>query len=276
MTRVAELTGRRRVQFAGVAFDAVTLDEAALACGRLLDGDQFAVVVTPNAEYVCLAQDDADFREVVEGAALVLADGISVVMATRLCGDPVPERCTGADLFPRLMREAARRRQRVFLLGGTDGSDRVAAERLRRELDLDVVTYAPPFGFERDTAESARIVEMMNASGASVISMHVGARKSEVWLWTHRAHLRARLGIGLGAAMDFYSGTRRRAPVMWQRLGLEWLHRLLSEPRRLWKRYTVGNARFVLLALREALRARLDATRSGAATTRAAHDTAPR
>jgi N-acetylglucosaminyldiphosphoundecaprenol N-acetyl-beta-D-mannosaminyltransferase len=142
----------------------------------------------------------------------------------------------------------------VFLLGGVNGSEQVAAHRMRTELGLTVSAYSPPFGFERDPAATSHIIQLINGFKPDMLFVHVGAPKSEVWLHEHFDKLDVTLAFSFGIALEYFAGTRRRAPQWVQRAGFEWLYRLCQEPGRLWKRYTIGSAQFGAIALREILR----------------------
>ncbi len=201
-------------------------------------GDACRYVVTPNVDHAVLFQRRADLREAYADASLVLADGAPLVLASRLFGRPLPERVAGSDLVPRLF-DAAETPLKVFLLGAAPGVARAAAARIKRCWPgVEVVgTCSPPPGFENDRAETARILSAVAAASPDLVIVGLGAPKQELWVHCHRHALRAKVALCAGATIDFLAGHRRRSPVWMRRAGLEWLHRLASEPRRLAGRY---------------------------------------
>lgn len=241
--------GRVPVDRITMDYAAVLLTEALLHRGELLP----LTIVGPNAQLVTMAERDARFAEAMQQADLSVPDGISVVMASRVLGEPIPERVTGGDLMERMCREAARYGFRVFFLGGLAGAARMAAFNLRRRYPgLNICgTYCPPEGFENDREEELRIVREIERSAPDLLCVAFGAPKQEIWMQENRNALRVGAILPVGGAFDVQAGLRRRAPRWMQRLALEWFFRLLMEPRRLGRRYLVGNTQFILLVLRQ-------------------------
>jgi N-acetylglucosaminyldiphosphoundecaprenol N-acetyl-beta-D-mannosaminyltransferase len=244
--------GPSRVEVAGVPVDRVDLAGAldrlreALAAGRQVQ------VATVNMDFLVRAQRHGELRAVLERSELNVADGAPVVWVSRLLGRPVPSRVAGADLVPRLMEEAARLGARVFLLGGEDGAAEAAGRRLARSVPgLSVVgTFEPPRA-SLDQMDSKRIVELVNASGADILLVALGNPKQELWIARHRHHLPSvSVAIGVGCVFDLWADRARRAPAWMRRAGLEWLHRLAAEPRRLAGRYLTDATWLVLIASR--------------------------
>jgi N-acetylglucosaminyldiphosphoundecaprenol N-acetyl-beta-D-mannosaminyltransferase len=211
------------------------------------------MVVGPNAHLVTMAERNSRFAEAMRGADLAVPDGVSVVMASRFLGMPIPERVTGGDLMERMCAEAARCGFKVFFLGGLPGATVMAANHLRNRYPGLLVcgTYCPPLGFENDATELARMERTIAAAAPDLLCVGFGAPKQEIWMQENRGRLQVGAILAVGAAFDTQAGLRRRAPFWVQEAGLEWLFRLTMEPRRLWRRYLIGNARFVLLVLRQ-------------------------
>lgn len=211
------------------------------------------LIVGPNAQLVTLAARDARFAEALRAAHLSVPDGISVVLASRLLGQPISERVTGGDLMERLCAEAARHGFSVFFLGGLPGAAVSAAVTLvRRYPALRVAgTYCPPRGFENDSMESAYIRQLITDAAPDLLCVAFGAPKQEIWMHENCPSLPIGAAIAVGAALDTQAGLRKRAPRWTHKLGVEWLYRFLSEPRRLWRRYLIGNTQFLLLVLRQ-------------------------
>jgi N-acetylglucosaminyldiphosphoundecaprenol N-acetyl-beta-D-mannosaminyltransferase len=245
-----------RQRLFGIAIDPLDMRGAIDQIERwLADRSTCRYVVTPNVDHIVRLEDDAAFRAAYAAADLVLADGHPLVWASRLVGRPVPERVPGSDLVPRLFAnaQAAGRQLRVFLLGAAPGVAQQAAHRIRRDWPIvNVVgTCSPPLGFEHDREENTRILEEIAACAPNVVVVGLGAPKQECWVHRHRGAIRAPVVLCVGATIDFLAGHRRRAPRWMQRLGVEWLYRLLTEPRRLARRYARGAWRFPQIVWRQ-------------------------
>jgi len=176
-----------------------------------------------------------------------------VVWASRLLGAPLPEKISGSDLVIPLMARAASRGWRVFLLGGAHGVADAAAERLGRDLGVNVVGTAAPLvrvGPGEADPEGEAAVGAIRAARADVVLVALGAPKQELWMHRHRDVLAPAVLLGVGASLDFVAGRVRRAPRWISQSGLEWAWRLAREPRRLWRRYLIDDPRFLLIFLR--------------------------
>ena len=190
-------------------------------------------VVTVNPEFVMAAQRNKDFRIAINSAALVLADGIGVVWATRYLGRSTPERVTGTDMLPQLARLCAASGYRLYLLGAAAGIAEAAGARLQELAPgLEIAgTYAgSPAPEEED-----EIIERIRMAQADILCVAYGAPAQDLWIWRNLARLPVAVAMGVGGAYDFLSGRQRRAPALMRRMGLEWLYRLYREPWR-WRR----------------------------------------
>lgn len=190
-------------------------------------------IVTVNPEFVMAAQRDAQFRAYINGAALVVPDGVGIVLAACYLGKPVPERITGTDLLPELARLCARRGYRLYLLGAAPGVAEIAAQCLQEQAPgLQIAgTYAGSPALQEEDA----IIERIQAARTDVLCVAYGAPAQEVWIGRNLSRLPAAVAIGVGGAFDFLSGRQVRAPHLMQKIGLEWLYRLYREPWR-WRR----------------------------------------
>jgi N-acetylglucosaminyldiphosphoundecaprenol N-acetyl-beta-D-mannosaminyltransferase len=252
-----ERTGKR-VRVGGATVDSVTFAEAIRLIGqRLRSNAPPAYAVTPNAQHVVMLQSDPRLKAIYDEASFVFADGMSLVIAARLMGHGLPERVTGVDLFQALCLESAKLGFRIFLLGGLPGAAEKAAQVLReRNAAVNIVgTYCPPLGFENDPVEAQRTLEQVRASQPDLLFVGLGVPKQEYWMHTHYRSLDVRLSIGVGGSFDMVAGITPRAPKWLQDAGLEWLFRLSAEPRRLWRRYLIGNLRFLEIIGRQWLNA---------------------
>lgn len=209
-----------------------------------------------RANYVCLrdvhgimaCRDDPVLLEIHRAAGLVAPDGMPLVWLGRLKGYRRMRRVCGPDLMPALCARSLTRGYRHFLYGGAPGvAERLAGALGARFPGLRIVgVLSPPFR-PLSEEEDARVVREINESGADIVWVGLGSPKQEHWMAAHLGRLSAPVMLGVGAAFDFHAGTVRRAPLWMQRGGLEWLHRLAAEPRRLWRRYLVVAPKFLIL-----------------------------
>ena len=205
------------------------------------------VIETVNAQFVCLAREERQFSELVSKADIVVADGMSVVAASRFFGGPVPERVTGVDLVVRICEKAAETGATVYFLGGKPGAAEKAACRLCAQFPgLKVVGInCPPMEFEKDVAETTAVLGYIASAAPDFLFVGLGAPKQEIWINQYAGTLPAKTMIGVGGSFEMLSGELPRAPKWMQQAGLEWLFRLGLEPGRLWKRYLIGNLHFM-------------------------------
>jgi len=216
--------------------------------------DACRYVVTPNINHVVLLSHRPDFAAAYRDAALVLADGMPLVWASRLLGRALPGRVAGSDLAPALFRAAGEGPPlTVFLLGALPGVAERAAKKIEQTYPgVRVVgAYSPPFGFERDPAENAKILESVASAQPQVLVVGLGAPKQELWIHRHRFQVSARVALCIGATIDFFAEETTRAPTWVRRIGLEWAFRVVLEPRRLAGRYWRDGWAFLPLLWKE-------------------------
>ena len=218
-----------RTDILGVGFDNLTLEEAAQAAADLIEGEGFHYAVTPNPEFLRLAKKDGEFRAVLNGAGLVLPDGVGVTYAAKLLGCPLKGKVPGIDFAARLMAWMAGEGKRLFLLGAKPGVAEQAALNLLAAYP-GLIVCGTHDGYFQD---SAPVVDEIRASCADVVFVCLGAPKQEFWMAQYGPLTGAKLMVGLGGSLDVFAGVVERAPEGWQRLGLEWLYRLIKEPRRI-------------------------------------------
>ncbi|MDM8083224.1 WecB/TagA/CpsF family glycosyltransferase [Cellulomonas cellasea] len=243
--------GPRRLLF-GLRLDGLTLAEVAQRCGDAMRERERLLIGVVNAAKVVNLRRDPLLRESLLEADVLLADGQSVVWASRLLRRGLPERVAGIDLFEQLLALGDREGRGVYLLG--------ARSEVLRELVTRIEARFPGLRVvgSRDgyfsAAESGAVAAEIAASGADMLFLGMTSPHKEVFLATHGPSLGVSVLHGVGGSFDVLAGRTRRAPRAWQRLGLEWAYRLVQEPRRLWKRYLVTNTRFVALVARELVR----------------------
>ncbi len=243
--------GRERVTIAGVPIDNVDDDEALASIERMVTEGGPHYMVVANAAKVVAASRDRRLKEILLQADLLTADGMSVVWAARLLGRPLKGRVTGIDLFERLVGLAAANEWPVYLLGGTVASVEGAASKLAvRHPRLRIAGHRNGY-FE--ACQSSEIAAAIKKSGAYLLFVGMGSPRQEKWMMDNLAPTGVRFALGVGGSFDHVSGLARRAPAWMQRGGLEWLYRLAREPRRLWRRYLIGNALFGWLIVKQML-----------------------
>jgi N-acetylglucosaminyldiphosphoundecaprenol N-acetyl-beta-D-mannosaminyltransferase len=202
-------------------------------------------IVTPNLDILRQFATSAESRELILDATHRVADGLPIVWASRVAGDPVPERVPGSDLVSTLPAAAAEAGLPVFLLGGNPGVAEIACARLvAQHPGLRVAFHCPPFGFEDDARELERIKHELRRERPALVLVGLGFPKQERLIRLLRAELPSAWFAGVGISLSFLAGDQPRAPRLLQRLGLEWLHRLSHEPRRLFRRYVLEGLPF--------------------------------
>jgi N-acetylglucosaminyldiphosphoundecaprenol N-acetyl-beta-D-mannosaminyltransferase len=242
-----------RVRIGHLWVDAVTFEGALAAIEGLVRAGKGGSVFTPNVDHVVTAEDDPAFRAAYDDVSLSLADGKPILWAASVLGTPVPEKVSGSDLIEPLLRLAGRLGWRVFLLGGAPGVAEAAAERSRKDFGVNVVGTASPFiWLDGAPGDLEQGIEEVAACRPDLVLVAMGAPKQERWIHHNRERLGAAVGIGIGASLDFVIGRIQRAPRWVSNAGLEWLYRLVREPRRLAHRYLVKDPRFLAVLARTA------------------------
>ncbi len=218
-----------KTEILGIQFDNLTREEAARRGAELLEEDCFHYVVTPNPEFILAAEGDGEFRAVLNGADLVLPDGIGVVYSARILGRPLQGRVPGIEFAEDMLACLNGTGGRLYLLGAKPG---VAEEAGRRILERypNLTLCGTQDGYFKD--EEAALLKVA-AARPDLLFVCLGAPKQEKWMARWGRHTGARLAIGLGGALDVFAGSVERAPESWRKLGLEWAYRLKKEPKRI-------------------------------------------
>jgi N-acetylglucosaminyldiphosphoundecaprenol N-acetyl-beta-D-mannosaminyltransferase len=245
---------RVRAPVLGASIDVVGWDNVLSRISLWAAARESRYVCICNVHSVVTAGQDAAFGRIVEAADMATPDGAPVAKMLRILGFPDQQRINGPDLMWKYCEQAALRGESIYLYGGLPTTLKLLQQRLKAAFPGLIIAgaYSPPFRSataEEDEADVARI----NSSGAGTIWVSLGCPKQEQWMAAHRGRVKGVM-IGVGAAFDYHAGTIKRAPKWMQNAGLEWLHRLCSEPRRLWKRYLVTNTIFLAKAMRQLLR----------------------
>lgn len=223
------MNGTKKIDVLGVAFDDLTMDEAVEAAWMLMGERRAAYVVTPNPEIVMVCREDPEAKAAVAAAGLTVADGIGVIYGARILKTPLKQKIPGIDLTSRLLARMAGEGKSVFLLGAKPGVAEQAARNLAEQYPGLRIAGTHDGYFKED----APVIEKVNAASPDLLLVCLGAPKQEKWMHEHAAELKTGLMIGAGGSLDVFAGTAERAPEGWRKAGLEWLYRLLKEPRRI-------------------------------------------
>jgi N-acetylglucosaminyldiphosphoundecaprenol N-acetyl-beta-D-mannosaminyltransferase len=243
-----------RCDVLGVGISAVNMPMAV----RQID----AWVHRRECNYVCItgvhgvmeSQRDEQLKRIHNVAGMVTPDGMPMVWINRLCGNEHVSRVYGPDLMAEVCGQSVQKGHKHFLYGGGDGVAEKLAEKLRERFPgIQIVgTYTPPFRALTED-EDREIIQQINKSGADIVWVGLSTPKQEHWMSRHIGRLHAPVMVGVGAAFDFHAGLKSQAPRWMQKCGLEWFYRLLTEPKRLWRRYLTNNPLFCLYFLMQTL-----------------------
>ncbi len=232
-----------KISIYGVGYNNVTLEEAAELCEELLCEEKNHMVVTPNAEIGYMASKDEELKEILNSAELVVADGVGVVYASKIYRTPVKAKVPGVELGLRVLENAAKSGRGVFFLGAKPGVADLAAAKVSEKIEgINFVGIRDGY-FKSDEDVIAEI----NASGADILFVCLGAPKQEKWMAENRDRIKVRLMLGLGGSLDSYAGTVKRAPKIFIKLGLEWFYRLLKEPKRIGRMMALPKYMFAVI-----------------------------
>lgn len=240
----------KEINLFNISIDNITIDELLKKLGQ-----HGGIVFTPNVDHLMRLQKDKEFYDIYSQSDYRICDSQIVYYASRLLNQPIQEKISGSDLFPAFYQyyrdcESVN----IFLLGAAEGVAARAKDKINERVGREMVVdcYSPPFGFEKDELECQRIVDRINNSKATVLGIGVGAPKQEKWIMKYRHKLtHVKIFLAIGATIDFEAGEKPRSPQWVSEAGLEWLHRLVSEPKRLWKRYLVEDMPFFMLLMQQ-------------------------
>lgn len=238
------------VKLLNAAIDNLTMSELLVKLNQ-------GVVFTANVDHLVKLQKDREFFDAYQNADYVTCDSKIIYYISRLLGSPIQEKISGSDFFPAFYwHHRHNRNTKIFLLGAAEGVAATAQKRINAKLGREIIVgaHSPSYGFEKNEAECQNIIDIVNRSGANVLAIGLGSPKQEKFIYKYRdqfSHIK--IFMGIGATIDFEAGNVARAPKWISEMGLEWLYRLLSEPRRLWKRYLVEGPAFFWYALLQML-----------------------
>tara|TARA_R110002072_G_scaffold42064_20_gene118604 strand:+ start:16804 stop:17571 length:768 start_codon:yes stop_codon:yes gene_type:complete len=250
----------------GMSLDCLSEAQTVELLAKRIDDGVGAFVVTANLDHLRRCRKDTAYRLLVSEADVVVADGMPLIWASRLQGgNQLPERVAGSTMMFSLCQRAANDGHSIFLLGGYPEE---VAEQAGQALEekypgLQIAgTFCPPFGFEHDETQMQQIEQMLKDASPDIVYVALGSPKQEYLSQTLRAVLPKSIWIGIGISLSFATGDVQRAPAILQKLGLEWVHRLVQEPKRLFRRYIIDGLPFAAILGTNALLARLFRKRS--------------
>lgn len=248
----------KKIRLFNIDIDQLTMQETVEKITHWILSDEVRnhYVVTPNVDHIVNLHSNPEFKNAYADASLIVADGRPVVLASKLLGKSLPEVVPGSDLVPAIFdyfQYQQKQPLRVFLLGAMPGVAEKARENIHQQWpNVNVVgLFSPNFGFEKSAEQSRQICEMVSASKADVVVFGVGAPKQELWSKQYAQQLNAKVILCVGATIDFLAGEKARAPIWVRKIGMEWLHRMMTEPKRLAKRYLVDAFIFPVLVFKE-------------------------
>lgn len=235
----------KKIDILGVLVDSVTMAEALETACSFADGTTPRAIFTPNSEIMMTAYEDADFCATLNGADMIIADGIGVVYASKILKAPLPERVAGFDLASRLIETAAEGRYSLYFFGGKPGVAEQAIANLTMQYPkLNIVGYSDGYF---DAEKEKTIIEDIKAKKPDILFVCLGAPKQEKWIAAHRDELSVPLSLGVGGSLDVWAGTVERAPEFYQKAGLEWLYRLIKQPSRFMRMMSLPKFGFTVL-----------------------------
>lgn len=241
---------KKRINLFSIPIDALTMQETLEVVGNAIDTKKQLHHTVVNAGKIVLMQDDPELFKSVCEADLINADGQAVVWAAKLLGQKLPERVTGIDLMENLVAYAADKRYKVFFLGAAEDVLTSVVSIYSKKYSREIVAGYHHGYFKKE--EERKIANLISNSKPQILFVAMSSPKKEIFLHNYKSLFRnVNFVMGVGGSFDVIAGRVKRAPIWMQFFGLEWLYRLIQEPRRMWKRYTVGNMRFIGLVIRE-------------------------
>ncbi len=241
-----------RMKFMNSYIDNVTRDEAIVHIEKCIQKRKIGHVMTPNVDQIVRMEKDTYFKEICDNAELLLTDGHPLLWISKWYGHPIKEKICGSDLVPYLCEIAAKKGYSVFWLGAAPGVAQRAAVKLRERFpNLNVAgVYSPPLGFEKDKEEIEKINQMLLDSHADMLFVGMGVPKQDIFIYENMDKYQIPMSFSVGGTIDFIAGEQKRAPRWIRQIGFEWMYRLFSNPKRMFKRYIVDDMKIFRLAWR--------------------------
>lgn len=238
----------KRVKFLNTYVDALTMEETIKRIQTYIDNKACVQHVVINAGKVNLMQNDKELTRIINECPIINADGQSIVWASKFLGNPIPERVAGIDIFTNLLDLCDRKGYRPYFFGATEEVVKEVVCKVKSEYkNIDIAGYRNGY-FKKE--ESFNIAKNIHDSKADILFVAFSSPMKEYWIKEHMEVMKIPFAMGVGGSFDVIAGKTKRAPVWMQKLGLEWFYRFIQEPRRMFKRYIIGNLKFVKLILK--------------------------
>lgn len=223
-----------KVNILGVMVDKVNIEQASdIIMGYIADGGETKSVFTPNSEIIMQGYRSKEICDILNGASLLTADGIGVIYASKIINNPIAERCAGYDVACRLLEKMSAEGKSIYLFGSKPGVAEIAAQNLQKKYNGLVISGCADGYF--DAEKEKQIIADINIKAPDVLFVCLGAPKQEKWINEHKKELNCKVCMGLGGSLDVFAGTVERAPDFYQNHGIEWLYRLIKQPKRFFR-----------------------------------------
>jgi len=233
-----------------VRYNNITIKCALKKIFSLLEGEKKYNLFFLNADCLRQAQIDKEYREILNSADLVLPDGIGLRLVTRVFGGEMKDNCNGTDLSPLILKGATKKNYKIYFLGGRESVAKGAAENIIKAIPfIQIVGHCSGYFYSDD-----EVINSINSSGANILFVALGVPKQEKWIAKNREKLNPKLCLGVGALLDYLSGNIKRAPVWMRRLHIEWVWRIIIDPKRMFQRYIIDGFHFLIYVLYVRLR----------------------
>lgn len=210
------------------------------------------IINTINPHSYCVAKNDEKFKTALQSSDILIPDGIGIVYATRILKNIKIPRITGTDMHKHLLEEAHKNKLKVFYLGASNSTLQKIQDRLLKQYpSIRVAYFSPPFKSEFSEEDNAQMVTIINQFSPDILFVGMTAPKQEKWVFCNKHKLNSKMIASVGAVFDFYAGSMNRAPNWIQALGLEWMHRFVKNPKKMWRRYLINNTKFIWFVIYE-------------------------
>lgn len=241
-----------RVKFMNTYIDNVTLNEVIEHIEYCIDNRIIGQIITPNVDQIVRMEWDDYFKKICDNCELLLVDGHPLIWIARLYKRPFKQKICGSDLVPTLCERAAEKGYSVFFLGAAPGVAQKAAEEMQKKyIGLKVAgTYSPPLDFEKDEKEIERINKMLLDSKADMLFVGMGVPKQDKFIYENMHKYQIPMSFSIGGTIDFIAGVQKRAPKWIRKIGFEWLYRLITNPKKMFKRYIVDDLQIFKLTIK--------------------------
>lgn len=242
----------KRVSICGLPVDAITMKDTLRLIEISIDQKRTIHHVVINAAKVVNAQKDAELKKSITNCDIINADGQAIVWATKFLNSPVPERVAGIDLMEELVKLSPKKGYKIFFLGAKEEIVKKVVDIYSSKYGREIIGGYRNGYFKKE--EEMDIAKEIASSKSDILFVAITSPKKEIFLNTYKEYIQAPFIMGVGGSFDVVAGFVKRAPIWMQKAGLEWFYRVIQEPKRMWKRYLVGNTQFIILILKEKFR----------------------